>query len=140
MGVAVPIGATALSLANMAEMYDVNRRTLIRHTNELVRLGILSKTHHRGFSVTRMLEVPPVPEEVSPPLSPRTAKVSPPLSPPLSPNIRRLEGKNEKKKEWETEAALCANIAETTASSLITVEGEEKTDVKRYEKQRSPRS
>ena len=35
---------------------------------------------------------------------------------------------------------LCANIAETTASSLITVEGEEKTDVKRYEKQRSPRS
>jgi len=36
--------------------------------------------------------------------------------------------------------ALCANIAETTGSSLITVEGEEKTDVKRYEKQRSPRS
>jgi len=35
---------------------------------------------------------------------------------------------------------LCANIAETTASSLITVEGEEETDVKRYEKQRSPRS
>jgi len=37
-------------------------------------------------------------------------------------------------------AALCANIAETTSSSFIIVEGEEVTDAKRHAKKCSPQS